>query len=241
MKRRTWSSVAPSRSITRICSRRSSARLACESASVWFWQTRQRSSAAITITRASSAGSALAGAASFALAHVPALAPSAHINRAMKNLRIAKTLQKRADLRRDQLRRQRPDQLEAHDALLVDHEGLGHAVDAEVDAHAALLVEERHGIRVAETREPAEAFFSRVFVVQADDRHRARLREAHERRVLGAAGLAPRGPDVEHPDLAEHVVAADGARGVVEARQRERRRRLVDQRRGHLARVELQP
>src|SRR5262245_8951439 len=112
------------------------ARSACESASVWFWQTRQRSSEARRCMRASTAGSAAAGAASLALAQ----------KAARHSIKVARSLsielpQHGEDARLDDLRRQRPHLLEAHHALLVDDEGFGHAVDAEVDAHLALVVE----------------------------------------------------------------------------------------------------
>ena len=59
--------------------------------------------------------------------------------------------------------------LEAHDAALVDDEGLGHAVDAEVDADTPVLVEDRQVVRIAELLQPRKALGPRVLVVQADD------------------------------------------------------------------------
>src|SRR5688572_9170357 len=60
-------SLWPCLSFSRTCSRRSTASGALESAIVWFWQTRQRSSSASVIARFSSCGSAAAaGGASFA-------------------------------------------------------------------------------------------------------------------------------------------------------------------------------
>src|SRR5262245_43654885 len=53
MKRRTSSSVAPLLSCSRMTLRRSTASSALESAMVWFWQTRQRSSFDTDMTRLS--------------------------------------------------------------------------------------------------------------------------------------------------------------------------------------------
>src|SRR3989338_4361117 len=64
-------SLCPASSFSRTWFRRSFARSASDSAIVWFWHTRQRSSAEIAITRSSSSGSAAAGAASFAQAAPP--------------------------------------------------------------------------------------------------------------------------------------------------------------------------
>jgi hypothetical protein len=58
--------------------------------------------------------------------------------------------------------------------------------------------------------------------------------------MLFAAGNAPRGPDIEDEGLAPQVVEAHRLARVVEARERELRRRLVDQGRRHLARIALQ-
>ncbi len=67
------------------------------------------------------------------------------------------------------------------------------------------------------------------------------LRELDQDRVLLAAGDAPRGPDVEQPDLALHVLRARrSCPGSASCGQREGRRRLADQRRGHLARVQVE-
>src|SRR5258706_8145680 len=137
-------SLWPWRSSVRTCSRRSTARSAFESASVWFWQTRQRSSAAIASMRFSSTGSAAAGAAS--LANAPNVSSAS--SRTDSSLCI-QVFQDRLELGLQELRRQRPDMLEAHDAALVDDEGLGHAVDAEVDSHPPVLVENRQVVPVA--------------------------------------------------------------------------------------------
>src|SRR5712691_1289616 len=69
MKSMICESLAPCRIFCRTWFLRSSASGAFESAIVWFWHTRQRSSEASVVTLCSSAGSAVAGAASFANAH----------------------------------------------------------------------------------------------------------------------------------------------------------------------------
>ena len=58
--------------------------------------------------------------------------------------------------------------------------------------------------------------------------------------MLLAAGHAPGGPDIEQPHLALEVGVGDRLRRLLQHRQAERRRRLADQRRGHLARVEVE-
>src|SRR6185503_2424047 len=63
----TSRSVLPAFICSRICPRRSTAKSARESASVSFWQTRQRSSLERFITRSSRTGSAADGCASFAI------------------------------------------------------------------------------------------------------------------------------------------------------------------------------
>src|SRR6267142_2008044 len=183
---KTCWSLSPLRSITRTSSRRSTARSACESAIVWFWHTRQRSSVAMRIMRASSAGSAAASGASLAHAPMPVSTSSIEMN----SLRI-EFLQQRLDALGDHLRRERADVLHADHAALVDDECLGHAVDAEVDADAAVLVEDGRVIGVAELVEPAHAVGALVFVVEADDGQRLGLRELDQQGVLFAAGHAP--------------------------------------------------
>src|SRR5581483_7703376 len=105
-----WS-LCPLRIISRISSRRSLARPALESAMVWFWQTRQRSSAESAMTRASSAGSAAAGAASFA----PARGGQRRTARMSSSLATLELLHERQDLLLQDLARDRAD------ALVADH------------------------------------------------------------------------------------------------------------------------
>src|SRR6185369_13442834 len=144
----TCASLAPRCSCSRISRRKSSARPACESAIVWFWHTRQRSSAATRSMRASSAGSAAAGSASLACSG--AASSTAISDRADNSALTIELFEQRHDLRVDHALRQRTDVLEADHALLVNHECLGHAVDAEVDARSAVAVRQRDGVGVAE-------------------------------------------------------------------------------------------
>src|SRR5512139_493238 len=135
-------SVLPWTIMSRTWLRRSCARSACESAMVWFWQTRQRSSEATRITRASSTGSSEAGTASFAAAASGSTRHSASsMRRRIPAASDIQLFQKRHDLLLDHLGRQRPDLLVADGALLVDDEGLRHAVDAVVDTDAAVGIE----------------------------------------------------------------------------------------------------
>src|SRR5947199_7582225 len=174
-------SLLPSRSMLRTSLRRSSARPAFESASVWFWHTRQRSSTVMRCMRASISGSAAAGAASLAWAAMQSSSAHAHTvhgrGSAGPTRSSIELFHEGLDARLDDLGRQRPDVLHADHAALVDDEGLGHAVHAEVDADPAVAVERRHVVRVAELAEPAEAFGPGVLVVEADDRDDARARK----------------------------------------------------------------
>src|SRR4051812_2035798 len=222
MKSRICASLCPWRSFSRISSRRSLARPALESAIVWFWQTRQRSSAESAMTRASSAGSAAAGAASFA----PAWASQASATRATRATSALATLQlldERQQRLLDDLRRERADALVADHSALVDQVGLGNAVDAVVDPDPALEVVGGRLVRIAHALQPGEAVLALVLVVHPDQRHGAVLRQLEQHGMLLAAGHAPRGPDVEHPHLAEHVALGERLFRFVQLRQLEMR------------------
>src|SRR5512134_2524883 len=127
MKSMISRSLAPAFSCSRIWFLRSTASGALESASVWFWHTRQRSSTASSFTRLSrsvscpdaSTGITIIITKSTSLATRPQL------------------LHQRLELLARDLGRERPDVLVADDAALVDHVGLGHAVDAVVDRDPA--------------------------------------------------------------------------------------------------------
>src|SRR2546423_8113929 len=127
MKSSTSRSDLPAASCSRIWLRRSTASGAFESASVWFWHTRQRSSCARSVTRRSSA-------ASWADAQPTASTSSSTLTTGVQ------LPQQRCDLLAHDVRRERTDMLVADDALAVDHVGLGHPVHAVVDADATVHV-----------------------------------------------------------------------------------------------------
>ena len=229
----------------------------------WFWQTRQRSSSDRPCRRFSATGSA-ARAASVVLEAIAAVDPR-KVAKTKARLRprivhLFKLRQQRHDLVAEHVRADRSGVLHADDAGLVDDVGFRHAIDAVVDADAAVEVHHGQLVRVAVLAEPGvgalegefflflgahlahveAAVAAHFLVVEADQRHVDLLREVDEDRVLGAAGNAPRGPDVEQPDLALHVL---GAERLVRRRQDgqvEGRGRLADQRRRHVARVEAE-
>src|SRR5437867_11837438 len=136
MKSMICESLLPCRIFSLTWFLRSSASGAFESAMVWFWHTRQRSSEASAMTLCSSAGSAAAGAASFASAHGAVAASS----RNARDLSTAELLHQRQQLFLDDLRCKRADAFVADDPELVDQVGLGHAVDAVVDADLAVEI-----------------------------------------------------------------------------------------------------
>src|SRR6266850_8406401 len=230
MKSMICESLLPCRIFSLTWFLRSSARGAFESAMVWFWQTRQRSSAARVMTLCSSAGSAAAGAASFAYTHGTVAA-----RRNARTLSTAELLHQRQQLVLDDLGRERADALVADDAQLVDHVGLGHAVDAVVDADLAVDVVDRELVGIAHAFQPRQAVFALVLVVESVERHRAASGEIEQDRVLLAAAHAPRCPHVEHPDFPEHVFFSECLCGFAQLGQLEVGRGLADERRGNLA------
>src|SRR5881396_539695 len=216
MKSTTSRSLAPRASCARIWLRRSTARPAFDSASDWFWHTRQRSSAARSMTRLSSAASS-------------ALATETASNNA-KALLAIKFIQQGNELVAHQLDGDRADALVADHAALVDDVGLRHAVHAVVDADPAVEIERRQPVGIAEALQPAERVVARVLVIEPVQRCCGALGKLDQHRMLVAAGDAPRGPYVEDPHPAL----------LLQHRQLEVRRRLADQRRGDLARIEPQ-
>src|SRR4051812_13406301 len=227
MKSTTSCSERPAAICSRIWLRRSTASGAFESASVWFWHTRQRSSCARFITRRSSASSAWASAAK-------------QRRTAATLLRTVELLDERLDLLLHHVGGERADLLVADHSLAVDHIGLGHAVDAVVDADAPVRVENDQLIGVAIALQPRQRILALVFVVQADHRYEPGLRDARPHRMLDEARRAPRGPHVQSPPFPRHVLLREALVGLAQERQLERRRRLADEWRRHLARIELQ-
>src|SRR5258706_174455 len=180
-------SLWPCRTFSRTWLRRSAARSALESAIVWFWHTRQRSSAESAMTLPSIAGSGAAGTASRESA-----GPNGASTRAKSsNLPTTEFLHQRKNFFLEYLCRDRADALVADYAALVDHVGLGHAIDAVVDADPAVGVESRQLVGIAHVLQPRQAFGALVLVVQAVDRHDSALREIEQHRVFLAAADAP--------------------------------------------------
>src|SRR5712691_8556708 len=187
MKSMICESLAPCRIFCRTWFLRSSASGAFESAIVWFWHTRQRSSEASVMTLCSSAGSAAAGAASFAGAAAAAEASS----RNTSSLSTFELLDQREHLLFDDLRRERADALVADHPELVDHVGLGHTVDAVVDPDLPVEVEDGELVGVAHACQPCQAVLALVFVVESVDRYGAACGELQQHRVFLAAADAP--------------------------------------------------
>src|SRR3954463_3251334 len=134
----TCSSLAPPFICSRMLLRRSTASSALESASVWFWQTRQRSSEESVMTRFSMTVSSAAK------------RETVRIDRTAKSsLFTAELAHERHDLLRRNLLRDGADALVADHALLVDHIGFGDAVDAVVDADATRAVVDGKQERIA--------------------------------------------------------------------------------------------
>src|SRR3954471_3230318 len=136
MKSRTSRSLAPRESWSRMVLRKSTASSAFESASVWFWHTRQRSSSATSRTLFSRIGSSAA--------YRVENASNSEKKTALLTLQLR---DERQHLALQDLGRDRADLLEADDAALVDDVGFRHTVDAVVDADLAIGVEEGSLVR----------------------------------------------------------------------------------------------
>src|SRR5471032_773118 len=165
MNSTTSCSERPCASWVRASFFRSSASLACESAMVWFWQTRHRSCSATRWTRSSSAASEVEGAPGASSGHA--------MTRQASSRRNSSTIELPYDGQQFlayQLRRQRTGKLQPYLSLFVDDEGLRHAVDAELDAGLAVAVKGRYLIGIAEFLQPLLAVAAHVVVVQPNDR-----------------------------------------------------------------------
>src|SRR5688572_4436866 len=138
MKSRTSPSLAPLASCSRIWFLRSTASGAFDSAKVWFWHTRQRSSSARAATRLSRTGFCAA--------------QTTGNKRTSSNLATAQLLHQRHKLLLRHLGRERPDMLVADHALAVDDIRFRHAVDAIVDRDPARRVVHRELVGVAVAR-----------------------------------------------------------------------------------------
>src|SRR5438876_12432099 len=121
--------------------------------------------------------------------------------------------------------------LEAHAPLAVDEECLRHAVDSVADGDPTGGVG-RVREAVAELGEELPRRLFLVLDVDADDRHALVLVRApgplEGRRFLVAGGHAPRGPEVEHHDLAAKPLEAHGV--ARERREGKGRGRLAEER-----------
>src|SRR5919106_5404694 len=125
MNSRTSRSLAPLPSCSRIWFLRSTASGALESARVWFWQTRQRSSSASAVTRFSRSG--FCAASGNAQAH--------HRRRTLTA--AIQLLHQRLELLLRHLGRERADVLVADHAFAIDDVGFGNAVHAVIDRDPA--------------------------------------------------------------------------------------------------------
>src|SRR5262245_43219562 len=135
MKSSTSCSVLPAASCSRIWLRRSTASGALESARVWFWHTRQRSSCASAAVR-------------FSTSEFCAAAGSAQASQSSATLAAAiKLLHQGLQLLLRDLRRERTDVLVPDHALLIDHVGLRDAVHAVVHGNAPRGVVHRELVR----------------------------------------------------------------------------------------------
>src|SRR3569832_118611 len=186
--------------------------------------------------RRTPAGSAAAGAASMANAGVSIAASKSW----KTNLRSIEFFHLRKNRVAPDFRRNRTGLLVADDAGLVDDKGFGHAVDTEFDACPALQVGYASAIGVAQTVQQAARIVRLILVIQAVDRYDVGFGKLDQNRMLLAATTAPGCPHIEQPDLAAHLHGSQHTRGRIERLQAECGCRLVDERRRHLARSELE-
>ena len=130
--------------------------------------------------------------------------------------------------------------LEAHHTGLVDDKGFGHAINAVVNAHAAIGIHQRGSVGVAHLRQQTRGGAALVFVVQAVKRRQFAPCQLHQKWVLLTTRHTPRGPDIEHPHLAAQVFGLERAASVIQLAQRKGGRRSADERRRHFAGVQVQ-
>ncbi len=138
-----------------ICSliwlRRSTASSAFDSAIDWFWQTRQRSCADRSTSRFCATGSSIVG--SVDASAISGMQPTSMARDRVFSC-LPQFLEQRQHLLLPDLFGDRADLLEADHAVLVDDECLRHAIDAIVDADAAIDVPDRQIVRITPLREP---------------------------------------------------------------------------------------
>src|SRR5262245_47602326 len=85
-----------------------------------------------------------------------------------------------------------------HCSAAIDHEGLGHAVNAPFDRSAPLSVCPHGRERVAiMAKEPARRG-RLIFVIDAIEHDTGAVLQLDQQRMLLDAGCAPRGPEIHH-------------------------------------------
>lgn len=96
----------------------------------------------------------------------------------------------------------RADVLVADNAVAVEHEGLGNAVNAPVDCREAFEIVGDLGVGITQVAQPLQGVVEPVLVVLAVYRDFTRVLQFHEQGMFQAAGRTPAG---------EHVVQRDPA------------------------------
>ena len=81
--------------------------------------------------------------------------------------------------------------LEGDNPLAIDHEGLRHAIDAPLDAHAPVAVGAHAGIGIAQFGEKGAGIGCRIVIIDAEDFNLAALGQVHQERMFDPAGHAP--------------------------------------------------
>src|SRR6185369_8988141 len=229
-------SERPWRSISRTWFLRSIARSAWESARFWFWHTRQRRTSASDWTLASSTGSTATVGAS------PAWTSEQHAARriTVRNLRTVQLLHQRDDLFAQYAGRYRTNMFHANYPCFINYKCFRNAVDPVVDSGFPITIPYRQTIGITMFRQPGFGRLPIVLVVQSDDGNHVMPGQIEQYRVLLTTGDTPRCPDVQQPHLPPHVLRREMLIGRLQLAQTEGRRRLADERRRHLARIQAQ-
>jgi len=126
-------------------------------------------------------------------------------------------------------------------AVAVDHERLGHAVDAVLDAHAPVDIAGGRDVGIAIARQPLPRLVGLVLVVQAKQRNAMALRDLAQHGQFVLARSAPRGPHVQQPHLAPLRFHVQCLAGFQQIRQADGGRGLINHCRRHRARIARQP
>src|SRR5690625_1330321 len=99
----------------------------------------------------------------------------------------------------------RPHQLVADDAAMVDQKGFGRSINTEVNGGLAFKVNHLTAPGVAVALYPGEGVLAPVFPVETDQLDGGFTAQSLNKGVLFAAGPAPAAPDVEHERLTNQV------------------------------------